>query len=72
VWYTIECLDEHNAGPQIMSMVFPNKEAALANACALMKAGYPVSKVAGPDGFQMSQTSLAAYYQSRHHKPSLV
>jgi hypothetical protein len=73
VWYTIECLNERDASrPHLMSMVFRDKESALASACALLKAGFPVSQVAGPDGFKMTQNSLAAYAQSRQRKWSAV
>ena len=70
MWYTIECRDERERERlQVMPMVFRDKEAALESACALMKAGFAVAKVEGPDGFRMSETSFAAYYQSRLHKP---
>lgn len=70
VWYTIECRNERERErPQVMPMVFRDKEAALESACALMKAGFSVSRVEGPDGFRMSETSFAAYYQSRLRKP---
>lgn len=69
MWYTIECLNECDASrPHLLTMVFPDKESALANACALLKAGFSVSQVAGPDGFKMTQNSLAAYAQSRQRK----
>ena len=72
MWYTIECLNERDASrPHLMSMVFRDKESALASACALLKAGFPVS-VAGPDGFKMTQNSLAAYAQSQQRKRSAV
>jgi len=73
VWYTIECLSAHDSErPRVMAMVFRDREAALASACALMSAGFSVSKVEGPGGFRMSRTSLVAYHQSRHRKPDLV
>jgi hypothetical protein len=72
VWYTIECANErHSEGPHvIMPMVFRDREAALDSAYALMKAGFSVLKVEGPDGFQMRETALAAYQQSRRNKRS--
>jgi crotonobetainyl-CoA:carnitine CoA-transferase CaiB-like acyl-CoA transferase len=51
-------------------MVFRDREAALDSAYALMKAGFSVLKVEGPDGFQMRETALAAYQQSRRNKRS--
>jgi hypothetical protein len=73
VWYTIECRNERDASrPHLMSMVFRDKESALANACALLKAGFSVSQVEGPDGFKMMPNSLAAYAQSQQRKRSAV
>ena len=69
VWYTIECCNEREREtPRVMPMVFRDKKGALESACALMKAGFAVSKVEGPDGFRMSETSFAAYYNSRLRK----
>jgi hypothetical protein len=65
--YTIEYVD----GPRqvVAPVFFADKESALANACALLRAGISVSKVTGP-GFEMSRTALAAYDQSRRGRRS--
>jgi len=65
VWYTIEYLDNRNAAVT-MPVVFADKEEAIANALALLRAGISVSKVTGPN-FEMNRTALAAYAHSRRH-----
>jgi len=69
VWYTIEYLNEREDGGRrvVSPMVFRDKETALESACALLRAGFPVSKVAGPD-FTMSQIALAAYAQGQRNR----
>jgi hypothetical protein len=59
-WYTIEYLSEREAGaqPVVSPMVFSDREAALSSAHALLRAGFSVSRVAGPD-FEIDGTSLA-------------
>jgi hypothetical protein len=49
-----------------MPVVFADKEEAIANALALLRAGISVSKVTGPS-FEMNRTALAAYAHSRRH-----
>ena len=61
-WYTIEYFDE--TLPVVSPMLFRDKESALANACALLRAGFSVLKVTGPD-FEMTGTALAAYNSAR-------
>jgi hypothetical protein len=67
-WYTIEYLDGEQ--PVVSPMVFPDKESALANAYALLRVGFSVSKVSGPD-FEISHTSLTAYHQARELRQAI-
>ena len=46
----------------VSSRMFRDKETALANACALLRAGYFVSRVAGPE-FEMDHVALAVLEQ---------
>jgi hypothetical protein len=45
-------------------MLFRDRDAALSNALALLRAGFSVSKVTGPD-FKMNQVAFTAYAQAR-------
>ena len=68
--YTIECVSEgqdRDRRTAVMSMIFDDKETALANACAFLRAGFAVSKVSGPN-FEMCQTELAAYAQGQRNR----
>ena len=67
-FYTIEYVD----GPRNVAvpMFFADKENALANACALLRAGFAVSKIVGP-GFEMDAAALKAYHQSRRNGRSV-
>jgi hypothetical protein len=56
--YTIEY--ERDGHPSVLSMWFADKQLAIANACELLSAGYPVIKVQGP-GFQIGRQGLSAY-----------
>src|SRR5262249_6746478 len=56
---------------QVVSpMFFPDKESALASARALLRAGFSVSKITGPN-FEMSHTSLMAFHQARELRRSI-
>jgi hypothetical protein len=48
-------------------MIFRDRETALANACALLRAGYFVSRVAGPE-FEMDHVAVAILEQSRRNR----
>ena len=61
--YTIEYISDDQA-VVVSPMMFSNKETALANACALLRAGFLVSRVAGPE-FEMDYVALAALNKSR-------
>jgi hypothetical protein len=69
VRYTIEYLDARDSGPQhlITPIIFNDKEMALESACVLLRAGFPVLKVAGP-GFEMGKAALAAYAAARQRR----
>ena len=66
VWYTIEYLDQRNNAVVVAPVIFAEKEEAIANALALLRAGFSVSKVTGPS-FEMNQTALTAYGRSRRN-----
>jgi len=60
--YTIEY--QRDGRNVVAPLLFPDRESALASACALLRAGFSVSKITGPN-FEMSQTVLMAYRQAR-------
>jgi hypothetical protein len=66
VWYTIEYLDQRNNAVVAVPVIFAEKEEAIANALALLRAGFSVSKVTGPS-FEMNRTALTAYGRSRRN-----
>jgi hypothetical protein len=67
--YTIEYLDERDGPRHVVSpMLFHYKESALASACALLRTGFSVSKITGPE-FEISRTSLV--YQARELRRSI-
>ena len=67
-WYTIEYLD--GAQPIVSPMLFRDRASALASACALLEAGFSVSKVTGPE-FEMSRTALKAYHHARELRQAI-
>ena len=66
VWYAIEHFDERRGTAVTIPVVFADWEEAVANAFALLRAGFSVSKVTGPS-FEMNQTALTAYGRSRRN-----
>jgi hypothetical protein len=54
----------------VSPMFFPDKESALASARALLRAGFSVSKITGPN-FEMSHTSLVTFHQARELRRSI-
>jgi len=65
--YTIESLvqDDLGDGRSVeIPMVFRDRETALENARALMKAGIGVVKVKGPN-FEIGETALRAFFRSQ-------
>lgn len=69
--YTIEYLNEREGlRPVVAAMRFDDRAMALASACALLRAGFSVVKVTGPE-FEMSQTALTAYHQARELRRSI-
>ena len=64
MWYTIVYVDQRDNAAVTMPVLLASKEAALENACALLKAGFLVSSVSGPD-FEMRRTELTAYAKSQ-------
>ena len=66
MWYTIEYLDQRNNAVVALPVIFAGKQEAIANALALLRAGFSVSKVTGPS-FEMNGTALTAYGRSRRN-----
>ena len=66
MWYTIEYLDQRNNAVVALPVIFADKEEAMANAVALLRVGFSVSKVTGPS-FEMNGTALTAYSRSRRN-----
>ena len=68
-WYTIEYAAEDAAGARrvALPMLFHDKDTAVLNARALLRAGFFVLRVTGPD-FEIGGTMLADYLWSRHYK----
>ena len=64
--YIIECLVEREGREQrvVLPVFFSDKSSALSNACALLRSGVSVARVAGPD-FEMHRTALEAYYRAQ-------
>ena len=60
------CLDQRNNAVVALPVIFADKEEAIANALALLRAGFSVSKVRGPS-FEMNETALTAYGRSRRN-----
>jgi hypothetical protein len=66
--YTIHYSDPaHLDAQRVIPMVFRDKEAVLDCACALRRAGFRISRVAGPN-FEMQKAAFEDYYGTERRR----